>query len=115
MDDEEFRKKFKGSPIKRIKRRGLLRNVAVALGNSQNPEAIPFLTKALEDKEPLVRAHIVWALGELMQSECIPLLDEKLAQEEEPIVLREIEAVRERFIISKILSLFYLEGYERFK
>ena len=98
MDDEEFRKKFKGSPIKRIKRRGLLRNVAVALGNSQNPEAIPFLTKALEDKEPLVRAHIVWALGELMQSECIPLLDEKLAQEEEPIVLREIEAVRERFI-----------------
>ncbi len=98
MNDEEFRKKFKGSPIKRVKRRGLLRNVAVALGNSQNPEAIPFLVKALDDKEPLVRAHIVWALGELMQSECIPLLGEKLAQEEEPIVLREIEAVREQFI-----------------
>lgn len=98
MNDEEFRKKFKGSPIKRIKRRGLLRNVAIALGNSKNPKAIPFLIKALDDNEPLIRAHIVWALGELLLSESVPLLDEKLAKEEEPMVLREIEAVRERFM-----------------
>lgn len=98
MNDEEFRKRFKGSPIKRIKRRGLLRNVAIALGNSKNPKAIPFLIKALDDNEPLIRAHIVWALGELLLSESVPLLDEKLAKEEEPMVLREIEAVRERFM-----------------
>lgn len=98
MNDEEFRKKFKGSPIKRIKRRGLLRNVAIALGNSKNPKAIPFLIKALDDNEPLIRAHIVWALGELLLSESVPLLDEKLAKEEEPMVLREIEAVRGRFM-----------------
>ena len=97
LNEEEFRKRFKGSPIKRIKRRGLLRNVAVALGNSNNPKAVPFLIKALEDKEPLIRAHIVWALGELMGSKCIPILDENLAKEKESIVLSEIEAVQDRF------------------
>jgi len=97
LNDEEFRKRFKGSPIKRIKRRGLLRNVAIALGNSKNPKAVPFLIKALNDKEPLIRAHIVWALGELLLSESVSLLDEKLAEEVEPMVLREIEAVRDRF------------------
>ncbi len=97
LNDEEFRKRFKGSPIKRIKRRGLLRNVAIALGNSKNPKAVPFLIRALNDKEPLIRAHVVWALGELLLSESVPLLDEKAAEEEEPIVLREIEAVRARF------------------
>ncbi|MBC8283999.1 MAG: tRNA epoxyqueuosine(34) reductase QueG [Nitrospinae bacterium] len=98
MDDEEFRKRFKGSPIKRIKRRGLLRNVAVALGNSKNLQAVPFLIKALDDREPLIRAHIVWALGELMQSKCIPLLNESLAEEKDSMVIQEIEAVRGRFL-----------------
>lgn len=97
MDDEKFRQRFKGSPIKRIKRRGLLRNVAVALGNSKNPKAVPFLIKALEDKEPLIRAHTVWALGELLLSESLPLLHEKLVAEEEPMVLQELEALRQRF------------------
>ena len=98
LSDEDFRKRFKGSPIKRIKRRGLLRNVAIALGNSKNPKAVPFLIRALNDKEPLIRAHIVWALGELLLSESVPLLNEKLAEEEDPMVLGEIEAVRERFL-----------------
>jgi epoxyqueuosine reductase len=99
LDDDEFRRRFKGSPIKRIKRRGLLRNVAVALGNSKNMKAVPFLIKALEDKEPLIRAHIVWALGELLLSESISLLDEKLAAEVEPMVLQELNGLRQRFLI----------------
>ena len=99
LDDDEFRRRFKGSPIKRIKRRGLLRNVAVALGNSKNTKAVPFLIKALEDKEPLIRAHIVWALGELLLSESISLLDEKLAAEVEPMVLQELDGLRQRFLI----------------
>jgi epoxyqueuosine reductase len=99
LDDDEFRRRFKGSPIKRIKRRGLLRNVAVALGNSKNPKAVPFLIKALEDKEPLIRAHIVWALGELLLSESISLLDEKLAAEVEPMVLQELDGLRQRFLV----------------
>ena len=97
INEEEFLKMFKGSPIKRIKRRGLLRNVAVALGNSNNLKAVPFLIKALEDKEPLIRAHVVWALGELIGSKCISILNENLLEEKEFIVLREMEAIQDRF------------------
>jgi len=99
LDDDEFRRRFKGSPIKRIKRRGLLRNVAVALGNSKDPKVVPFLIKALEDKEPLIRAHTVWALGELLLSESITVLDEKLAEEAESIVLQELDGLRQRFLV----------------
>jgi epoxyqueuosine reductase len=63
MTQEEFSARFKGSPIKRAKRRGLLRNVAVALGNWRSPEAVTALAVALNDEEPLVRGHAAWALG----------------------------------------------------
>jgi epoxyqueuosine reductase len=65
MTQEEFSARFKGSPIKRAKRRGLLRNVAVALGNWGSPEAVPALAVALNDEEPLVRGHAAWALGRI--------------------------------------------------
>jgi epoxyqueuosine reductase len=67
MTDEDFRVRFKDSPIKRITRARLLRNVAVALGNSQDPAAIPALRHALSDPEPLVREHAEWALAQLFQ------------------------------------------------
>jgi epoxyqueuosine reductase len=51
--------------VKRTKRRGLLRNVAVALGNWGSPEAVPSLAVALNDEEPLVRGHAAWALGRI--------------------------------------------------
>jgi epoxyqueuosine reductase len=97
FDEEMFRRRFKGSPIKRIKRRGLLRNVAVALGNSKNPKAIPPLLRVLNDKEPLIRAHAVWALGELSGPEVIPVIRKKLNNENEDIVLTELERVVARF------------------
>lgn len=63
LSEEEFREKFKGSPVKRAKRRGLLRNVAVALSQSDEPEARATLQKATEnDPEPLVREHAAWSL-----------------------------------------------------
>jgi epoxyqueuosine reductase len=65
LDDEQFRLRFRGSPIKRTKRRGLLRNVAVALGNWGDPAAIPALARALHDHEPLIRGHAAWALGRI--------------------------------------------------
>lgn len=66
MTPEQFNRKFKGSPVKRAKRRGYLRNVAVALGNLGDRAAIPVLRRALESEpEPLVRAHAAWALGRL--------------------------------------------------
>ncbi len=66
LDDAAFSRRFTKSAIKRAKRRGLLRNVAVALGNSGNREAVPVLAHAMEhEPEPLVRSHAAWALGAL--------------------------------------------------
>jgi epoxyqueuosine reductase len=64
LTTQEFSRKFKGSPVKRAKRRGYLRNVALALGNAGDPTAVPALEEALlKDLEPLVRGHAAWALG----------------------------------------------------
>jgi epoxyqueuosine reductase len=65
LDDEEFREIFRGSPIKRIKRRGFLRNVCVALGNVGTEEDLPALEVALRDPEPLVVEHARWAIGQI--------------------------------------------------
>lgn len=65
LDQDGFRRKFKGTPMKRTKRRGLLRNAAVALGNSGDPSVKPALENALHDEEPLVREHAAWALDRL--------------------------------------------------
>jgi len=62
LSQMEFSARFKGSPIKRAKRRGYLRNVAVVLGNLKDPAALPALEDALEDPEPLVREAAEWAI-----------------------------------------------------
>jgi len=64
---EDFRRVFKHSPIKRVKRRGLLRNVCVALGNTGTREDVPALERAARDEEPLVREHAEWALGRIAE------------------------------------------------
>lgn len=65
LDQEGFRSRFKGYPMMRTKRRGVLRNVAVALGNSGSPEAIPALERVLKEPEPLIAEHAAWALSRL--------------------------------------------------
>ncbi|HZD11786.1 MAG TPA: tRNA epoxyqueuosine(34) reductase QueG [Candidatus Binatia bacterium] len=65
LDDEGFTRRFAHSPIKRIKRARLLRNTCVAAGNWGSPQAVPVLANLLGDKEPLVRGHAAWALGEI--------------------------------------------------
>ena len=65
LTDEEFRARFRTTPLWRAKRRGLLRNVAVALGNWGDPRAIPALRRALDDPEPLIREHAAWALAQI--------------------------------------------------
>jgi epoxyqueuosine reductase len=62
---EAFNRRFRHTPIQRSKRRGLLRNACVALGNLQDPAAIPALRSALLDAEPLIREHAAWALARL--------------------------------------------------
>jgi epoxyqueuosine reductase len=65
LDETGFRLRFKGMPLKRTKRRGLLRNVAVALGNWASPEALPVLERALQDPELLIREHAAWAIEQI--------------------------------------------------
>ena len=65
LDDEAFRARYRRTPIWRTKRRGLLRNAAIALGNVGDASALPVLTAALADHEPLVRAHAAWAIGQI--------------------------------------------------
>jgi len=62
LDDGHFRMLFRNSPIKRIKRRGFLRNVCVALGNVGTAEDLPALQRAAADSEPLVAEHAAWAI-----------------------------------------------------
>ncbi len=62
LDDAGFKSRFAGTPILRTKRRGLLRNVCVALGNTGDKSALPALEKAAGDVEPLVAEHARWAI-----------------------------------------------------
>jgi epoxyqueuosine reductase len=65
LDDDTFRERFRRSAVKRAKRRGLLRNVAVALGNSGDAAKRPVLERLAQDEDPLVREHASWALRRL--------------------------------------------------
>jgi epoxyqueuosine reductase len=65
LDEEGFRERFRRSPVKRTKRRGLLRNVAVALGNTGDPRHLPVLEKLAGDDDPVVREHAGWAMRKL--------------------------------------------------
>ncbi len=90
LDDAQFRERFRGSPITRAKRRGLLRNVCVALGNIGDPVAVPALSEALHDAEPLVRGHAAWALGRIGGHDAALALDAALAHEADDTVQSEI-------------------------
>ncbi|MBP1692532.1 MAG: iron-sulfur binding protein [Chloroflexi bacterium] len=92
----EFNAKFKGSPVKRAKRGGYLRNVAIALGNayagSGDPQAVAALAKAMQhDPEPLVRGHAAWALGQVGGDQVRSALAEAQQVEQDVGVLEDIQ------------------------
>jgi epoxyqueuosine reductase len=95
LDEEEFQRRFKGSPVLRAKRKGLLRNVAVALGNAKSVEALPALILALDDQEALVRGHVAWAIGRIGTSDAIKALERRRSIENDATVRAEIEAAIE--------------------
>ncbi len=65
LDEAGFRSRFAGTPVWRTKRRGLRRNVCVALGNAGDASALPHLQKAAQDPEPLVAEHARWAMQQI--------------------------------------------------
>jgi epoxyqueuosine reductase len=90
LTNEEFNNRFRGSPIRRAKRDGFVRNVVVALGNSRRPKAVPAIASALKDASALVRAHAAWALGQIGTAESRHLLESAAATETDPGVREEI-------------------------
>jgi epoxyqueuosine reductase len=90
MSPAQFSDRFKKSSVRRVKRDGFIRNVVVALGNSQRREVVPALGLALQDESPLVRSHAVWALGQIQVQEAIGLLESARLKETNPDVLEEI-------------------------
>jgi epoxyqueuosine reductase len=65
LDDSQFKARFRGTPLLRTKRRGLLRNVCVALGNVGDATALPALGRAAQDPESLVAEHALWAIEQI--------------------------------------------------
>lgn len=93
MDDEDFREIFRKSPVKRSKRRGLIRNALVVIGNSGNQEYIDVVKKCLQDGEALIRQHAVWALWKLFGASCRDILGDMILKEKDQNVRREIENI----------------------
>ena len=91
LTEEQFRERFRHSPIRRAKRRGLLRNVCVALGNCGDQRAVPALIGALQDNEALIRGHAAWALGRIGGEYAKGALHTALATEENQEVQKEIQ------------------------
>lgn len=82
--EEAFRQKFRGTPLLRPKRAGLRRNIAVALGNSRDPQAIGPLAEALENEpDATVREHLIWALDQIGGEEAQRAIQQALANKAE--------------------------------
>jgi epoxyqueuosine reductase len=91
LDDEAFRNRFRATPLWRAKRRGILRNAAIVLGNQRACDAKDELGLGLNDHELLVREAAAWALGQLPTSDARDLLKARHKVELDPLVRNRIE------------------------
>jgi epoxyqueuosine reductase len=69
LDDAAFRARFTKSPVKRIGRDRFIRNVLIAIGNSNDRALAAEAERLLADKSPLVRGAAVWAMSRLLGRE----------------------------------------------
>jgi epoxyqueuosine reductase len=67
ISEEEFREKFRGSPVKRTKRSGLRRNALIAIGNSGDESLIPTAERASNDPDPVIAEAASWAKQQLLK------------------------------------------------
>ncbi len=89
LDDASFRRVFSGSPIKRIGRDRFVRNVLIAIGNSEMPSLTPVAERLLDDPAPVVRAMAVWALSRLLPADAFHALAGRRAADPDPDVAAE--------------------------
>lgn len=90
MDKKRFIEKYKGTPILRTGRRGLLRNAAIVMGNSRNPLFLEQLSMGIIDNDPVIRSHAAWAIGKIGGRKAKDLLNAALKREVDPDVKNEI-------------------------
>ncbi|MEP3476532.1 MAG: tRNA epoxyqueuosine(34) reductase QueG [Hyphomicrobiales bacterium] len=90
LDDESFRTKFAGTPIKRTGRNRFIRNCLIAAGNSKDQELVDGVASLLSDDNELVRATSVWAMQQLLEKEAFTKLKQtEIVKEKDPLVLSE--------------------------
>jgi epoxyqueuosine reductase len=94
LDGDTFQQRFRQTPLWRTKRRGILRNAAIILGNQRSPDALPALALGLNDVEPLVRSACAWALGQFRDTQARNALGKRLAAESDEDVRNEIYLAR---------------------
>lgn len=90
LTDDQFRERFRKTPLWRPKRRGILRNAAIALGNTPNQDNLDALALGLTDSEPLVRGATAWALGNHHYDRASEILKQALGLEPMDEVRQEI-------------------------
>ena len=86
----QLRRLVKRTALRRVPRDALLRNVAIALGNTHDARAIPALVALLGHRAALVRGHAAWALGELGAGDVLAALADR-----DPFVAGELTAARQ--------------------
>ncbi|MGQ7792114.1 tRNA epoxyqueuosine(34) reductase QueG [Faunimonas sp. B44] len=91
LDDAGFRQFFSGSPVKRIGRDRFIRNVLIAIGNSEREHFLPDVLRRLDDASPLVRGAAVWALERIAPAAAKRMSGARIAIEADPDVRAEWE------------------------
>ena len=92
LDEAAFKERFRGASLWRAKRRGLLRNAAIVLGNRPHPPAVGALMRGAADVEPIVRAASAWALKRYDDESARKTLRDRAAVETDPDVRAELQA-----------------------
>lgn len=92
LSEDEFRARFRKSALWRPRRRGILRNAAIVLGNQRASTAVPALTRGLNDDDALIRGAAAWALGRIGSSAARDALSSRQTRETDAYVCSEIES-----------------------
>ena len=90
LSEAAFRERFRKTPLWRSRRRGILRNAAIVLGNQRATAAIPVLQEALSDEESLIRGAAAWALGQMKNEAVTQALQQQLITESDAAVRAEL-------------------------
>jgi len=96
MTPDDFAQRYRQTAIKRTKWRGLMRNMAVALGNTRDPNVLPALEQLLNQDDAMIRRHAAWALAQIATAEAFELLERCKAVEQDPETKQALEKLLTR-------------------